>query len=110
MYRGGYATFSGEPARAGQLWAAVLRAGAGAALSHETAAELYGLARQPSHLIHVTVPADRRILPVPGLAVHTSAQITVARHPVLQPPRTRVEETVLDLADRAREFDDAVSG
>jgi hypothetical protein len=108
MYRGVYATFSGEPERAALLWAAVLRAGAGAALSHQTAAELYGLARQPSRLIHVTVPADRRVLPAPGLAVHTSARIAVARHPVLQPPRTRVEETVLDLAAGAREFDDAL--
>jgi very-short-patch-repair endonuclease len=108
IYPGVYATFSGEPGRPAALWAAVLRAGAGAALSHQTAAEVYGLTRQPSRLIHVTVPVERRVLPVPGLVVHRSARIAVARHPVLQPPRTRVEETVLDLADQVKEFDDAL--
>jgi hypothetical protein len=108
MYPGVYATFSGEPGRAAVLWAAVLRAGPGAALSHETAAEVYGLTWRPSRLIHVTVPAERRVLPAPGLVVHRSTRIAVARHPVLQPSRTRVEETVLDLADQAKEFDDAL--
>lgn len=108
VHRGVYATFSGEPSRDAALWAAVLRAGPGAALSHQTAAELYGLTRQPSRLIHVTVPADRRVAPVRGLVVHTSERIAVARHPVLLPPRTRVEETVLDLADQAKKFDEAL--
>jgi very-short-patch-repair endonuclease len=87
----------------------VLRAGPGAALSHETAAELHGLARKPAQLIHLTVPADRRVEPVPGLAIHRSARIAQARHPCQEPPRTRIEETVLDLADTARTFDDALS-
>jgi hypothetical protein len=42
---GVYAVFSGEPGRAAVLWAAVLRAGPGAMLSHHTAAELAALAR-----------------------------------------------------------------
>jgi Transcriptional regulator, AbiEi antitoxin len=108
IYPGVYATFNGPPGRAAALWAAVLRAGAGAALSHQTAAELYGLTRQPARLIHVTVPADRRVTPVPGLVIHRSARIAAARHPVQQPPRTRVEDTVLDLANLAQEFDDAL--
>jgi hypothetical protein len=43
VHRGVYATFTGDPGREALLWAAVLRAGAGAALSHQTAAELIGL-------------------------------------------------------------------
>ena len=109
IYPGVLATFSGEPGREALLWAAVLRAGPGAALSHETAAELHGLARKPAQLIHLTVPADRRVEPVPGLAIHRSARIAQARHPCQAPPRTRIEETVLDLADTARTFDDALS-
>jgi predicted transcriptional regulator of viral defense system len=108
IYPGVYATFTGPAARAATLWAAVLRAGAGAALSHQTAAELYGLTRQPSRLIHVTVPADRRVTPAPGLVIHRSGRLATACHPALQPPRTRVEDTVLDLAGLAREFDDAL--
>jgi predicted transcriptional regulator of viral defense system len=108
IYPGVLATFSGEPSREALLWAAVLRAGPGAALSHETAAELHGLARKPAQLIHLTVAADRRVEPVPGLAIHRSARIAQARHPCQTPPRTRIEETVLDLADTARTFDDAL--
>src|SRR5450755_3829507 len=65
MYPGVFAAFSGEPSRAALLWAAVLKAGPGAALSHETAAELHGLTRKPAPLIHVTVPARRRVEPAP---------------------------------------------
>src|SRR5206468_13052905 len=41
MYPGVYAIFTGAPGRGARLWAAVLLAGPGAALSHETAAELH---------------------------------------------------------------------
>jgi predicted transcriptional regulator of viral defense system len=108
IYPGVLATFSGEPGREALLWAAVLRAGPGAALSHQTAAELHGLARKPAQLIYLAVPADRRVDPVPGLVIHRSARIAQARHPCQAPPRTRIEETVLDLADTARTFDDAL--
>src|SRR6185437_14314851 len=43
LYRGVYATFTGPLSRQARLWAAVLYAGNGARLSHETAAELHGL-------------------------------------------------------------------
>src|SRR6202034_680872 len=43
FHRGVYAAFTGDPPRAAMLWAAVLRAGSRAILSHETAAELDGL-------------------------------------------------------------------
>ena len=48
------------------LWAAVLYAGPGAMLSHQTAAELWGLADKPSSLIHLTIPGDRRVRKQPG--------------------------------------------
>jgi hypothetical protein len=100
--------FSGEPGRPALLWAAVLRGGSGAALSYQTAAELHGLIRRPASLIHVTVPADRYLEHVRGLVIHYSNRAAVARHPVLLPPRTRVEETALDLAAAALSFDDAL--
>jgi len=108
LYPGVFAAFTGEPGRAALLWAAVLKAGPGAALSYETAAELHGLTRKPAPLIHVTVPAGRRVEPVPGLIVHRSARIAEARHPCHAPACTRIEETVLDLADTARTFEDAL--
>jgi Transcriptional regulator, AbiEi antitoxin len=108
LHQGVYATFSGEPSRASTLWAAVLYAGPGAVLSHQTAAELARLIDVPSDLIHVSIPAQRRVSPAPGLVVHTSARARQAVHPARLPPQTRIEETVLDLADAARTIDDAV--
>lgn len=47
LQTGVYATFTGEPSREALLWAAILRAGPRAVLSHQTAAELYGLLDAP---------------------------------------------------------------
>ena len=107
LHAGVYATYTGEPLRKARLWAAVLRAGSGAALSHQTAAELFRLTDMPSAIIEVSVPADRRVRGVAGVRIHRSSRITVARHPTLLPPRTRVEETVVDLTQTARSFDEA---
>jgi len=107
MHRGVYATFSGEPGRLAVLWAAVLSAGPGAMLSHQTAAELAGLTDKASDLVHVTVPMERRASKAAGLVIHYSARASEARHPARLPPQTRVEETILDLTDAARTVDDA---
>jgi hypothetical protein len=79
LYRGVYAAFTGPPPRKAWLWAAVLRAGPGAVLSHLTAADLHGLLDPPAELIFVTVPSTRRIS-VPGLVVRTSERIVQAGH------------------------------
>jgi hypothetical protein len=107
LQTGVYAVFSGVPGRRAVLWGAVLRAGSGAVLSYQTAAELSGLADRPSTLIHVTVPSRRYVERIPGMVVHRSSRAELARHPVLEPPRTRLEETVLDLAEAAATLDDA---
>src|SRR5690348_2858823 len=59
LYRGVYATFSGDPARETMLWAALLRAGPDAVLSHQTAAERHGLIDGLSPVITITVPVSR---------------------------------------------------
>jgi hypothetical protein len=94
---GVYAAFTGEVSRRAELWSVVLRTGPEAMLSHATAAELYGLA-SAQRVIHVTVPQPRHLQPVAGIVVHRSARFHEARDPGLMPPRTSVEETVLDLA------------
>ena len=104
---GVYATFSGQPSRESMLWAALLRSGADAALSHQTAAELDGLTDGSSAAIHVTVPTARRIRGTTNLIIHRSSRIVAARHPVLLPPRTRIEETVIDLTQTARGSEEA---
>lgn len=106
IQRGVYAAFSGELMREAHLWAALLRAGPEAVLSHQTAAELYGLIKQPSSMIHLSVPHEShpaRYGRIPGVVVHRSRILEATRHPVLLPPRTRVEDTVLDLIERMDE-------
>jgi hypothetical protein len=106
VYSGVYATFTGVPGRGAQLWAAVLAAGPGAVLSHETAAELLRLTDQPARMIHVTVPHQRHVAAVSGIRLHRSKRTVEAVLAQSNPPRTRVEETVLDLTQTAATFDD----
>jgi len=107
LQQGVYATHSGSPDRMAQLWAVVLRAGPRAALSFRTAAELYGLESTCGHLIHVTVPRNQRIRPIRGAIIHYSQWVDERRHPSLQPPRTRLEDTLLDLTQVAANLDEA---
>jgi hypothetical protein len=91
------------------LWAALLRAGPGAVLSHQTAAERHGLIDEPGSVISITVPACRHPaqVKIPGIVIHRSDAILRTVHPAMLPPCTRVEDTVLDLIQAARTFDDA---
>ena len=106
LFRGVYAVFTGPPPRETWLWAATLRVGEGAVLSHQTAAELHGLIDSRADAIYVTIPSTRRVA-TPGLIIRTSRRIEQATQPNRSPPRTSVEETVLDLIQLARTFDDA---
>jgi very-short-patch-repair endonuclease len=117
LYRGVYATFTGRPSRDALLWGAVLRAGPGAALSYGTAAELDRLADKPSTCIHVTVSPARQITlsscecerSTPKIILHRSTRLDQARHPVRTPPRTRIEETTLDLIQVSPSIDEALA-
>ncbi|GAA1554247.1 hypothetical protein GCM10009827_088760 [Dactylosporangium maewongense] len=108
MFDGIFRTYTGEPSRHTVLWAVLLRAGPGAALSHDTAAELVGLVDRPSDHVHVTIPGNRRIRPLAGVVVHHRARLadTVQPGPALR--RTRVEDTVLDLAELERRLATAI--
>jgi len=106
IHPGVYATSGGQLTPRMRLWAAVLSAGPGAMLSHETAAELHQLTDERAKLIHVTIPVTRHITAVTGVCLHRSARAVQAMQGGSQPPRTRIEETVLDLAHAAKTFDD----
>jgi hypothetical protein len=107
VHTGVYATFTGPLPRPAQLWAAVLYAGEGAVLSHESAGELQGLVDKPSGVIHVTVPLSRRVTPLPGLLIHLS---DVPERPdeceAGEPPATLVADTVIDLAEACSSVED----
>lgn len=110
VYEGVYATFSGTLSRDARLWAAVRRAGDGAMLSHQTAAEVQGVIDKPaSGDIHVTVATRRRPAqgkPVRGIVIHRSGQ-SFPQFPAgsWKLPRTRIEDTVLDLVSAAETFE-----
>jgi predicted transcriptional regulator of viral defense system len=106
LYWGVYAVFTGPVPRETWLWAALLRAGPGAVLSHLSAAELHGLIDYPGESIFVTVPSARRVT-ARGIDVRGSGRIAEAAQPGREPPRTNLEETVFDLTELAETFDDA---
>jgi very-short-patch-repair endonuclease len=109
VFTGVYATFTGPVPRSALLWAAVLQAGPGAALSHQTAAELAGLVEKPADEVHVMIPSQRRVQGPPGIRYHASARVRAARHPTRLPPQTRIEETVIDLTQTAPNVDRAIA-
>jgi hypothetical protein len=109
VYEGVYAAFNGPLSREARLWAVVLRAGAGSMLSHQTAAEVQGLIDKPVGAdIHVTVAKRRRPLqgkPVRGIVIHRSDQRLPQFPGPWKLPRTRIEDTVLDLVTTAATFE-----
>jgi len=110
VHHGVYATFTGDLPRRAHLWAAVLRCGHNAVLSHETAAEIHGLTRDVASSIHVTVPLGSnpaRLADLAGVVVHRSANWKADPQPPWSLPRTPVDVTVLDLVDCADNLDDA---
>lgn len=109
LHRGVYSVVTGQPSKSAALWAAVHRAGPGAALSHETAAEQFWLTDQRCPLVHLSVPVNRQVTSMKDAVIHRSTRLANAIHPSLLPPRTRLEETVIDLVDRATIFDAALS-
>jgi hypothetical protein len=78
----------------GHLFAALLYAGAGAALSHTTAAWAWRLIETEPTRIHLTVPGRRRSLP--EVRIHHSRRVEATEHNGL--PVTTVSRTLLDLA------------
>jgi DNA-binding transcriptional ArsR family regulator len=101
-----YTTAAGDVGRPGMLWVAVLSAGRGAVLSHESAAENLRIGGRPSDDIHVTVPASRKVEGVPGVHIHRSRRAFELSLADCSLPCTSAEETVLDLVDASETFDD----
>jgi hypothetical protein len=96
---GVYATFTGPLSEIGRIWAAVLYAGPEACAARGTALWLAGVLDRPPLLIHLDVPAHRRVRAPAGIRVHLKRAYPRHRHPTANPPRTRIEEAVLDLTD-----------
>jgi hypothetical protein len=70
VHRGVYAVGHPRVSREGRWVAAVLACGDGAALSHTTAAALWGLRGTSAARLHVTVPTNAGVRQREGIAVH----------------------------------------
>jgi hypothetical protein len=95
-----YATFTGPLPPLSRVWAAVLHAGPGAAVSGHAALWLAGLGTAPG-VVSVAVPAGRKVRPQRGLTVHRMRDLARKVHPAASPPRLKVECAVLQLASLA---------
>ena len=96
IHRGVYSVGHAALSRLGEFLAAVLAAGPGAALSHETCTELFEVRRWPASEIHVSAPRRRRI---DGIRTHHTAlgplDVVVYRGI----PVTNVARLLVDLTD-----------
>ena len=110
VHLGVYAAFTGPVEREAQLWGAVLYAGPGALLSHETAAEVLHLTDRRFPVIQVTIPESRRVRPPEGVRIHHTS-FDYARWRPLRgiPPHTFYADTVVDLVAAADNRDDVVA-
>jgi hypothetical protein len=103
-----YVTFSGPIPAATIQQAAILYAGEGAALSHESAGALWRLCTTPPK-VHVVVPYRRQVDDQPTLELHRSRTLTPDDvHPAFRPARTAVDRTVIDLLSMKRSADAAL--
>jgi hypothetical protein len=109
VHRAIYFTFTGPLGRGAQLWAALLYAGRGARLSHETAAEIIGLSDRQWPNVQVSVPPERRVTPTDGVIIHISSDNGKVWRPARGlPPHTSEEDTVLDLVHAAENLDEVL--
>jgi very-short-patch-repair endonuclease len=95
-WRGVYVVGRPELTKHGRLTAAVLWAGPGALLSHDSAGDLWGIRRYRGTTIHLSMPAVRRRERRRGVVIHRRTRLQVTRHwgiPITTPLRT-----VIDLA------------
>src|SRR4051794_11459274 len=97
IHAGVYAVARGDLTREGYFMAAVLACGPGAALSHESAAELYAVRPRAPGPIHVSVPASRRATHE-GIRVHRRTGVEVRELNGI--PVTSPIDTIVDIAPR----------
>ena len=108
LHPGVAATFTGPVPALTRVWGAVLVSGPGAVASHATAAWLDGWLPELPLTLEVLVPALRSPVNRPGVRVRRVRDARRLAVPPRSPPRTRTEDTVLDLVDAARTADAVV--
>ncbi len=110
VHPGVYATFTGLVTWEVRLWAAVLYAGPGALLSHETAAGMLRLIDRTAPVIAVTIPESRRVRSPQGMVIRRSSY-SYPRRRLLRgmPPHTSCADTIVDLIAVSDNRDDVIA-
>jgi hypothetical protein len=98
LHHGVYATFTGPVPDRARLWAAVLRAGAGAVAGPTASLWLAGLVEVLPDRVDVCVPAAREVTQAGELRVVRRRGLAALVQPASAPPRLRLEVAVLDVA------------
>jgi len=96
IHRGVYSVGHAALSRFGEFLAAVLAAGPGAALSHDSCAELFDFRRWPARAIHVSAPRRRRIA---GVITHRTPLRPLDVVVYRGIPVTNVARLLVDLTD-----------
>lgn len=102
LARGVFLTADLEPSFDARLWAGVLLGRDGACVGTHAAARLHGLVDTDPAVVTVLVPHGRKIADRPGWVFTQATRPLASRG---EPPRTSVEDTVLDLCATSRPED-----
>ncbi|WP_256840897.1 type IV toxin-antitoxin system AbiEi family antitoxin domain-containing protein [Ornithinimicrobium cryptoxanthini] len=95
IQRGVYLTNSGKPDWHARAWAALLCAGTGAALSHSSAAYMWGLESKAPSMLRIAVPEGRTVVRPRGARIVRRRSLEVVER--MGMCVTSVRQTVLDL-------------
>lgn len=111
VHRGVVAMFPGELSLDQRAWAAVLyaqaqlRDGEWALIADDSAARFYGLRTKDPETIDILVPHRAKIAPTPGVRIRRTRRRYAK---VGSPGWTELEETILDLVERADSAEDVI--
>jgi hypothetical protein len=103
VHAGVYVDHTGPLTWQQRAWAAVLAAGPGAALCLDSALRAHsgaGRSDTPEDVLHVAVGRKRSPVQPPGVRIHRMSGLDDRVQWNRSPPRTRYDDTVLDLAAR----------
>ena len=110
VHAGVYVAATGRVDYLTRCWASLLHAGPGSALGMETAGWFWTLEDDVPDDVHVMVPGDRRPARQTGTRFHIRVHLEGRVHPAKVPAMVTLEETVLDLVDRASTTESDVVG
>lgn len=92
-----YSVHSGEPSWLTNAWAGVMFGGDHARLGFEAAGHVWNLRSEPPSTVVVLIPAKRQLVDRPPWVFRRETDATRAKRSPGSPPRTTIEDTVVDL-------------